>query len=115
MRMSDWSSDVCSSDLAHLPGLGLAALLGTLAPVAGRRAAITGALFLAGLLLFCGSLYLKALGLAEITDPLAPAGGFLLMAGWLALAWAGLGRRSEEHTSELQSLMRISYAVFALN
>src|SRR3546814_10517137 len=47
---------------AHLPGLGLAALLGTLAPVAGLRAAITGALFLAGLLLFCGSLYLKALG-----------------------------------------------------
>src|SRR3546814_4457764 len=67
---------------AHLPGLGLAALLGTLAPVAGRRAAITGALFLAGLLLFCGSLYLKELGLAEI--------------------------RSEEHTSELQSLMRNS-------
>src|SRR3546814_3084095 len=29
--------------------------------------------------------------------------------------WAGsLGRRSEEHTSELQSLMRISYAVFCL-
>src|SRR3546814_6339409 len=27
---------------------------------------------------------------------------------------AGLDRRSEEHTSELQSLMRISYAVFCL-
>src|SRR3546814_8351251 len=27
---------------------------------------------------------------------------------------AGLTRRSEEHTSELQSLMRISYAVFCL-
>src|SRR3546814_2166537 len=27
---------------------------------------------------------------------------------------AGLGMRSEEHTSELQSLMRISYAVFCL-
>src|SRR3546814_8069057 len=26
----------------------------------------------------------------------------------------GLGRRSEEHTSELQSLMRLSYAVFCL-
>src|SRR3546814_1819082 len=26
----------------------------------------------------------------------------------------GLGKRSEEHTSELQSLMRISYAVFCL-
>src|SRR3546814_1851250 len=30
-----------------------------------------------------------------------------------ALAYIGLGR-SEEHTSELQSLMRISYAVFCL-
>src|SRR3546814_10097984 len=29
------------------------------------------------------------------------------------LAWQSL-RRSEEHTSELQSLMRISYAVFCL-
>src|SRR3546814_1177171 len=28
--------------------------------------------------------------------------------------WAGNGERSEEHTSELQSLMRISYAVFCL-
>src|SRR3546814_3700367 len=29
-------------------------------------------------------------------------------------AWRFRGRRSEEHTSELQSLMRISYAVFCL-
>src|SRR3546814_6071345 len=28
--------------------------------------------------------------------------------------WPGRSRRSEEHTSELQSLMRISYAVFCL-
>src|SRR3546814_3612853 len=28
--------------------------------------------------------------------------------------WIGLAGRSEEHTSELQSLMRISYAVFCL-
>src|SRR3546814_8655767 len=29
-------------------------------------------------------------------------------------AWRAAGGRSEEHTSELQSLMRISYAVFCL-
>src|SRR3546814_8967177 len=29
--------------------------------------------------------------------------------------WQTQGVRSEEHTSELQSLMRISYAVFCLN
>src|SRR3546814_9167725 len=31
-----------------------------------------------------------------------------------ALAWFAKAARSEEHTSELQSLMRISYAVFCL-
>src|SRR3546814_7330893 len=37
--------------------------------------------------------------------------GFLDELDWLYDEWA---RRSEEHTSELQSLMRISYAVFCL-
>src|SRR3546814_2869352 len=34
--------------------------------------------------------------------------------GDFVLLWASLPPRSEEHTSELQSLMRISYAVFCL-
>ena len=78
---------------AHLAPLGLAALFGSLAPAAARRAGLAAVLLLAGMGLFCGSLYLRALGVAEITNPLAPAGGFTLMAGWLALAWAGLGIR----------------------
>src|SRR3546814_8341223 len=46
------------------------------------------------------------------------AGGHLLIedlpgVGKTTLAYS-LARRSEEHTSELQSLMRISYAVFCL-
>src|SRR3546814_10747013 len=48
-------------------------------------------------------------GLLSITAPLARArhcGGAQQRVGWSA--------RSEEHTSELQSLMRISYAVFCL-
>src|SRR3546814_9782368 len=32
----------------------------------------------------------------------------------MAYTYSGLANRSEEHTSELQSLMRISYAVFCL-
>src|SRR3546814_3338313 len=36
------------------------------------------------------------------------------LADWLALARDCADHRSEEHTSELQSLMRISYAVFCL-
>src|SRR3546814_2128963 len=38
----------------------------------------------------------------------------ILLEGWPALHIPALGFRSEEHTSELQSLMRISYAVFCL-
>src|SRR3546814_1920299 len=53
---------------------------------------------------------------ARVAD-LTPAGsvedGRPLGAGARDLA-AGAGGRSEEHTSELQSLMRISYAVFCL-
>src|SRR3546814_8269670 len=37
---------------------------------------------------------------------------YLVMAFWAAIGLAFNSRRSEEHTSELQSLMRISYAVF---
>src|SRR3546814_5902988 len=45
------------------------------------------------------------------------AGVILMIAGALGLiaSMVVFGPRSEEHTSELQSLMRISYAVFCLN
>src|SRR3546814_5443068 len=42
-----------------------------------------------------------------------PGGGPFGLVGWQA-AFMAVGIRSEEHTSELQSLMRISYAVFCL-
>src|SRR3546814_6308649 len=42
-----------------------------------------------------------------------PCGFFKRLYSFLAGKW-GLGLRSEEHTSELQSLMRISYAVVCL-
>src|SRR3546814_2123374 len=37
-----------------------------------------------------------------------------ISACWIAAKSSGVTARSEEHTSELQSLMRISYAVFCL-
>src|SRR3546814_3085048 len=47
--------------------------------------------------------------------PRRPGGGHGLLAGQRGAAVAARARtRSEEHTSELQSLMRISYAVFCL-
>src|SRR3546814_3351943 len=44
----------------------------------------------------------------------ARPGGLAQQAGRGAVAPETVGTRSEEHTSELQSLMRISYAVFCL-
>src|SRR3546814_12120416 len=50
----------------------------------------------------------------DVQPPQHPAvAGDALLHGQFQLIWRG-GRRSEEHTSELQSLMRISYAVFCL-
>src|SRR3546814_2031383 len=52
--------------------------------------------------------------LAQRGHRLADAGGGALRFRQIRFRHAGKGRRSEEHTSELQSLMRISYAVFCL-
>src|SRR3546814_6232449 len=107
MRISDWSSDVCSADLrgrwpraAHLAPH-------RRAPRAGRHLAGPGA----------------AAGAAAGHHRRAPAapgpGGADGDRAAADAAVAGGVRvhdpaRSEEHTSELQSLMRISYAVFCL-
>src|SRR3546814_6279977 len=97
MRISDWSSDVCSSDL---PGAGFSGRPDKLAMLPRRCARLAGD---AG----------AALGAAATRRAARrnlPARGRALY-GLLSLR--GM-ERSEEHTSELQSLMRISYAVFCL-
>src|SRR3546814_6590781 len=52
--------------------------------------------------------------LAEIEARGGLGAGELDGAGRAEGGWWGWSERSEEHTSELQSLMRISYAVFCL-
>src|SRR3546814_8128840 len=87
MRISDWSSDVCSSDLrALMIRSELVQMLADENPDLALRdvEAIVSTFF------------------DEITARLADDGRVELRG------------RSEEHTSELQSLMRISYAVFCL-
>src|SRR3546814_8534258 len=107
MRISDWSSDVCSSDLGN-----------------GQDLSGGGA---------GGEPACRRIG--RPADPVAPGGGGRRTAGLPARRHEGKGRslsaaalrralrhvadragrtRSEEHTSELQSLMRISYAVLCL-
>jgi uncharacterized membrane protein YgdD (TMEM256/DUF423 family) len=73
--------------LWHALGLiavGLAAAL--VPPGPWLRAA--GALLLAGIVLFSGSLYALALGAPKWLSALAPLGGAALVFGWLALAFA---------------------------
>src|SRR3546814_9113606 len=109
MRISDWSSDVCSSDLLDAPraGLALQHLLEIfLQPVLPDLVAGRDVQRILGLLIFLG------VRGADIADQVADRGPGRIIARKAALRRdAG---RSEEHTSELQSLMRISYAVFCL-
>ena len=70
-------------------GLGLLAV-GILArgPAASHLLALSGALLLAGIAAFCGSLYSLAFAAVSL-GVLAPIGGSAFMAGWLVLAaWA---------------------------
>ncbi len=65
---------------------------GVFAQRGGRLVDAAGGAFLLGLLLFCGAVYALAIGGLRL--PLvAPAGGWLLMAGWLLLGLAGLRAR----------------------
>src|SRR3546814_1062178 len=108
MRISDWSSDVCSSDLVEFLARRIAGDLHQLAALGQRGIGIgQDALLVATVL--------GAVVGIEMRDPrrqgdraMEDRFDFLEHRGLL------LPRRSEEHTSELQSLMRISYAVFCL-
>src|SRR3546814_6609216 len=108
MRISDWSSDVCSSDL--LPTVH--------AHVGDRRQILPG-----GVGNPCADIDLARVGVEpgdqgiEVTrrgdtDGVADSGRGYALFG--RPARIGPDHRSEEHTSELQSLMRISYAVLCL-
>src|SRR3546814_1748591 len=131
MRISDWSSDVCSSDLIFvLDAVGEVNPVRQLPDrrledVCGRRRTMwlepatvepeqRGFLLAAGdrnaELVFAGE---AQRGLREALQQLLNRRLVQRLAvdGDVAMACA---IRSEEHTSELQSLMRISYAVFCL-
>lgn len=45
-----------------------------------------------GTLIFCGTLYLMALGLPRWLGAVAPIGGVAMIAGWLLLGWSALER-----------------------
>jgi uncharacterized membrane protein YgdD (TMEM256/DUF423 family) len=58
------------------------------ARASGRRAAVAGSLFVAGTVLFSGSLYLVSVAGLRWMGAVTPLGGAALLAGWAALAAA---------------------------
>ncbi len=56
----------------------------------GAAAALAGWLFLAGTVLFSGSLYALALSGIRALGAITPFGGVAFLVGWAALAWAAL-------------------------
>src|SRR3546814_1325002 len=115
MRISDWSSDVCSSDLENITIVALKGdrrvndrvylrsyafnYCGVDARVIARNAVVVISMEMHDRCARASAAYTLR---DEIVDPDRNQG----------LAFPA--PRSEEHTSELQSLMRISYAVFCL-
>src|SRR3546814_10436293 len=89
MRISDWSSDVCSSDLQRCEG----------PDEKGHD-------------LFLAVLPKRFEGGDQDDNDIGIFDGDTDGSGHVSIGSAA--KRSEEHTSELQSLMRISYAVFCL-
>src|SRR3546814_1903683 len=124
MRISDWSSDVCSSDLSakvkwHIGPTDLKCARRATNHICSVDARISTCdisipqrflqhpnqrqeMLVDRIIIF------KAVAERHL-DPL-----FKRRASWIRGAILSLPHRSEEHTSELQSLMRISYAVFCL-
>src|SRR3546814_7810927 len=128
MRISDWSSDVCSSDLAAAKATGTTVsrrILGYAAPQYGNKPLAEAAwknIKAIGMPVWSGAdqAFAREVQTANgrtpkpldssvpplstpFNRPPMPHGGS-----------DDVGDRSEEHTSEFQSLMRISYAVFCL-
>src|SRR3546814_5493966 len=99
MRISDWSSDVCSSDLP--PGH-VARMAAQMRHGIGEARPV-----------HVETQPMLPRQIAQRRDLVGPIGQPIF--GRLGDADRFCGHlRSEEHTSELQSLMRISYAVFCL-
>src|SRR3546814_3590386 len=107
MRISDWSSDVCSSDLPTRANLETNLVINTDRRTYHLELRATPATYMAAVswtypqdqLIAIRKADAEAARVAPIASGINPT---------------ALDFRSEEHTSELQSLMRISYAVFCL-
>src|SRR3546814_5332688 len=125
MRISDWSSDVCSSDLQIFletdlfnAGIRPAMNAGISVSRVGGAAQTKLVKKLGGGVRLALAQYRELAAFAQFASDLDAATRAQLERGQRVTElmkqkqYRPLSVRSEEHTSELQSLMRISYAVF---
>src|SRR3546814_9457230 len=103
MRISDWSSDVCSSDLVRFTAPPLGAAIAICLLINPRHPLRQRILDACRIAVVSGSIFVLWTFASEA-----------LVGRSTGRPLQFYGNRSEEHTSELQSLMRISYAVFCL-
>src|SRR3546814_1820512 len=113
MCISDWSSDVCSSDLGTIRMIANGSIRLSNWAASTRKTNSTAAANTIKAALpacFCSN----AISVHSAENP---GGSLATSESMVASAWPDEwpgAFRSEEHTSELQSLMRSSYAVFSL-
>src|SRR3546814_8427348 len=118
MRISDWSSDVCSSDLLAVGAAMLIPLCAFAAPetdtvvVTATRLPESSFEVPASIDVISGDRFRNDTLAVNLSEGLSGVAG--LSARDRQNYAQDTQIRSEEHTSELQSLMRISYAVFCL-
>src|SRR3546814_2131170 len=131
MRISDWSSDVCSSDLAQVPLGELARIEVTKgAPSIRTENAMLAAYIYVDTRESDLGRYVQAAQDAVAEQVQFPPGYYVTWSGQYEYMQRAAEKmrvvvpvtlalifllRSEEHTSELQSLMRISFSVFCFN
>src|SRR3546814_6511232 len=107
MRISDWSSDVCSSDL-NSPSFFIHLI---------THFFINSPCFFISVFINSPSILPVSSSTLSLTSSsiLPVSSSTLSLTSSSILPVSSSTLRSEEHTSELKSLMRISYAVFCLN
>src|SRR3546814_1754839 len=119
MRISDWSSDVCSSDLS-MPGMDMSTMAmdqseggtdlpaGTAPPPPPPQDHAADRVYPPAAMAEAREEFREEQGGRELYQIMFNLAEVQVRDGKDGYRWA----RSEEHTSELQSLMRSSYAVF---
>lgn len=87
-RRLEWWQTGASYHLAHALAIGLAALVDGHIPGSLPEAAAWA--FVAGILLFSGSLYVMTVTGVRALGAVTPLGGLCLLVGWGCLLWAAL-------------------------